>query len=112
MSSFVDNMVADASDSFGMSGLREVQRWVTGVSRLTHGQIAFLLLSEINKEGRARGRSLDHRCDFALSMTSSEEDHQAHVKTIRTTKSWHGPTGKVGEFVLWPELGRLVRMTE
>jgi predicted ATP-dependent serine protease len=92
-----------------MAQLREVTRWVTGVSRLSHGTVSFLILSELNKEGRAKGRSLDHRCDFAISMVSSEEDGQDHVKLIRTTKSWHGPTGKLGQFVLWHQLGRLSR---
>lgn len=109
VSSFVDNMVANNTDGFGMAQLREVTRWVTGVSRLSHGSVAFLILSELNKEGRAKGRSLDHRCDYAISMVSSDEDGQDHVKTIRTTKSWHGRTGKLGQFVLWHQLGRLSR---
>ena len=112
VSSFVDNMGGDPSDSFGMANLVEVTRWITGVSKLSHGQLAFLLLSELNKEGRAKGRFLDHRCNFALRMTLSDEDERDQVKTIRTTKSWHGPVGKLGEFVLWWQTGRLVRISD
>ena len=113
VSSFVDNMGgSDQRDSFGMANLVEVTRWITGVSKLSHGQLAFLLLSELNKESRPKGRFLDHRCNFAVAMTTSEEEGQDQVKAIRTTKSWHGPVGKLGDFVLWWQTGRLVRVSD
>jgi KaiC/GvpD/RAD55 family RecA-like ATPase len=113
VSSLVDNMATDPADSWGMADLRTVQRWTTGVSKLSKGQIAFLLLSEINKEGRAKGRSLDHRCDYALAMTTADvEGAQDQVKEIRTTKSWHGPTGRLGNFVLWWANARLARVDD
>ncbi len=112
LSSFIDNMAVDAGDAFGMAQLRNITRWVTGVSDLTHGQISFLLLSEINKEGRAKGRSLDHRCDIALAMTSSEEEGHEHVKDIRITKNWHGPTGRIGSFAHWWQIARLCRIAD
>lgn len=112
ISSLVDNMAVDSGDSFGMASLREVTRWAVGVSKLSFGQIAFLILSELNKEGRAKGRALDHRCDFALAMESSDEEDHARVKTIRTTKNWHGPTGRIGDFALYWEVARLVRIGE
>jgi predicted ATP-dependent serine protease len=113
VSSFIDNMTADRSDAFGMAQLREVTRWVTGVARLSHGQIAFLILSELNKENRPKGRSLDHRSNCAISMTpASDEDGQEHLKTIRCTKNWDGPIGRLGNFALWHQLGRLQRIDE
>ena len=112
VSSFVDNMAVDAADSFGMASLREVTRWAIGLSKLTFGQIAFRMLSELNKEGRAKGRALDHRCDFALAMESSDEPGEVHVKALRTTKNWHGPIGPLGNFALHWELGRLARIAE
>ena len=113
ISSFIDNMAVDAGDSFGMAQLRQVTRWTTGVAKLTKGQISFLLLSEINTEGRAKGRSLDHRCDYAISMKKTDDDDtRSQVKTIRTTKSWHGPTGRMADFILWHSLGRLCKIEE
>lgn len=109
ISSFVDAMVTDDAEGFSMRELRDVTRWVTGVSRLTHGQVAFLLLSEINREGRAKGRFLDHRCDHAIALKSSSDEGYDHVKEVRVTKSWHARTGKLGDFVLWWQLARLAR---
>ena len=106
LSSFVDSMAEErGTDAFKMKDLREVVRWIVSARRLTHGHIAFLLLSELNKEGRAKGRFVDHRCDVAIAM-ESDEDHGA-VKTVSVTKSWWGPTGRVGRFLLDWELGRL-----
>lgn len=112
ISSFVDNMAEGpgARDSFGMVGLRDVTRWCVAVRKLTHGHVAFLLLSELNKEGRAKGRFLDHRCDMAVSMTADSEHD--HVKGVHVTKNWWGPTGVDGNYLLDWELGRLVRMDD
>jgi predicted ATP-dependent serine protease len=107
ISSFVDNMDEVEGDSFGMSNLRVVQKFATAVRRLTKGQIAWVILSELNKEGRAKGRSLDHRSDMAISM--SPDPDKGHLKNIKVTKSWFGPTGDLGQFVLHPEIARLVK---
>lgn len=108
ISSLVDNMEEVGGDSFGMTNLRAVQRYATAVRRMTRGHVAFIILSELNKEGRAKGRSLDHRSDLAISMTA-DPDH-GHLKTIRVTKSWFSQTGALGEFVLFPEIARLVKV--
>lgn len=106
LSSFVDNLAEErGSDAFKMKDLREVVRWVVACRRLTHGHVSFLLLSELNKEGRAKGRFIDHRCDVALAMESDKNNGQLKVLTI--TKSWWGPIGKVGTYLLDWELGRL-----
>lgn len=108
LSSFVDNMVAvQGSDTFKMADLREVMKWIVNVRRLTSGKVAFLLLSELNREGRAKGRFVDHRCDVAISMRPDED--AGSVKHIAVTKSWWGPTGTVGAFFLDWEMGRLRR---
>lgn len=107
ISSFVDNMEEVEGDSFGMSNLRVVSKYATAVRRLTQGRIAWILLSELNKEGRAKGRSLDHRSDMAISMAPNPD--KGHLKEIKVTKSWFGPTGDLGTFVLHPEIGRLVK---
>jgi hypothetical protein len=107
ISSFVDNMAegGNRGDTFGMKDLREAAKWIVAARKLTHGNIAFLLLSELNKEGRAKGRFLDHRCDYALALESEQDS--ADVKSLRLTKSWWSPIGPVGSFVVDWELGRL-----
>jgi len=109
LSSFVDAMDdGKGGDTFGMSALRHVTKWVVGTRKLSHGHLAFLLLSELNKEGRAKGRFLDHRCDMALSMTKDADNET--IKKIRLTKNWWGRTGEWGDFLLDHEMGRLVRI--
>ncbi len=112
VSSLVDNMAGDprSGDAFGMQALREVTRWVVGVRRLTHGHLAWMLLSELNKEGRAKGRFLDHRADWAVAMEPDPE--LGHLKRVRVTKSWWGPTGFAGDYILDWELGRLRRVVQ
>lgn len=110
ISSFVDSMDAEKGDAFGMGNLKNCTRWITATRKLTHGHIAWLLLSELNKEGRAKGRSLDHRCDTAISMKTDPE--QPGIKLIEMTKNWWGPTGSLGSYVLDWELGRLVHEEE
>ncbi len=113
VSSLVDAMEIEPGDSWGGGHLREITRWSTQLAKLSHGRISFLILSEINTEGRAKGRAIDHRCNYALAMTSSEEEGQHdRIKAIRTTKSWHAPTGKIGDFLLWWQLCRLSRIEE
>ena len=109
ISSLVDNMEEVAGDSFGMSNLRVVQKYATAVRRLTKGHVAWLILSELNKEGRAKGRSLDHRSDMAIAMSPDKD--RGHIKNLRVTKSWFGPTGLLGEFVLWHDIARLVKVS-
>lgn len=106
LSSFVDNLKEEASgDPFKMASLRRVVRLATATRRLTHGHVAWLLLSELNKEGKAKGRFIEHRSDIGLAMRSNAE--QSHMKEIAITKSWWGPTGQLGEFVLEYDLAHL-----
>jgi hypothetical protein len=69
--------------------------------------VSWLILSELNKEGRAKGRSLDHRSDMAISMRPDPD--QGQIKRLDVTKSWFGPTGPLGDFILHPDIARLVR---
>lgn len=110
ISSFVDNMDEVRGDSFGMSNLRTVQRFATAVRRMTGGHIAWIILSELNKEGRAKGRSLDHRSDLAIAM--APDPQQGQVKQISITKSWFSPTGPLGPFVLHHDISRLVSVDD
>ena len=108
ISSLVDNMEEVEGDSFGMTNIRSVQRYAIAVRNLTRGHVAFMILSEINKEGRAKGRSLDHRSDLAISM-KKDPDAQG-VKLIDVTKSWYCADGKLGQFALHPDIARLTKL--
>lgn len=109
ISSFVDNLEEDdRNDPFKMKALRDVVKLCVATRRLTHGHVAWLLLSELNKEGKAKGRFLEHRCDFGLAMESHKE--HSHLKTIRVSKSWWSPIGELGDFVLEYELCHLRRL--
>lgn len=108
ISSLVDNMSDVSGDAFGMTNLKTVQRYATAVRRLTRGHVAWIILSELNKEGRAKGRSLDHRSDLAISMVPDPDN--GRVKRISVTKSWFSETGPLGDFALQPEIARLTRV--
>lgn len=108
ISSLADNMSDVAGDSFGMTNLKSVQRYATAVRRLTRGHVAWLILSELNKEGRAKGRSLDHRSDLAISMVPDPDN--GRIKRVTVTKSWFSETGLLGDFALQPEIARLTRV--
>lgn len=108
ISSLVDAMDEVRGDSSGMSNLRAVQRYATAVRAMTRGHVAWLILSELNKEGRAKGRSLDHRSDLAIAMTPDPDN--GRVKRINVTKSWFSETGPLGEFALHHEIARLARL--
>lgn len=107
ISSLADNMSDVSGDAFGMTNLKTVQRYATATRRLTRGHIAWVILSELNKEGRAKGRSLDHRSDLAISMVPDPDN--GRVKRITVTKSWFSETGPLGDFVLQPEIARLTK---
>lgn len=110
ISSFVDNMEDVRGDSFGMTNLRTVQKYATAVRRLTKGHVAWVILSELNREGRAKGRSLDHRSDMAIAMQPDPDN--GHIKKLTVTKSWFSETGPIGDFALFTDIARLVRIDE
>lgn len=113
ISSFIGNsgMAAEArsNDPWGMGALLELQRWISGVARLTHGQVAFVLISEVNAEGKSKGRVLEYRCDCAIVLKLSEEENDESVR-VHCTKNWHGPKGRLGDYAIRWELGRLVKV--
>lgn len=96
-------------DPHAMGILRRIVMWAINVRRETDGQIAFMLLSESNKEGRAKGRFADHKADMAIAMTTSVE--HPSVKVIEVVKSWEHETGELGEFALSWHTGRMERYT-
>lgn len=110
LSSFVDAMSDGSGDTFGMADLRHVTRWIVGTRKLTHGHLAFLLLSELNKEGRAKGRFLEHRCDTAFALKTDPEEGK--LKEISIGKNWWGPIGSLGSYTLDWEIGRLVALPD
>lgn len=108
LSSFVDQSeITNEHDTFGMGPLRRLVMWAINSRRSSEGQLSFLLLSEINKEGRAKGRMADHRADLALSMSLHDTYHA--MKTIYVTKGWCAPIGLLGDFILDVDSWRLTK---
>ena len=99
LSSFVDGAIAaDSEDIHGLGALRATIMWCVNVKRRTHGQVAFLLLSEQNSRGEAKGRTGAHKADLTISMESDEKEPS--VKLIRVQKGWETRTGLVGRYQL------------
>lgn len=106
LSSFADQFERqNENDPHAMGILRRIVMWAINVRRRTDGNVSFILLSESNKEGRAKGRFADHKADLALTMSTSA-DHSS-VKEIEVTKSWEHETGALGEFGLSWVTGRM-----
>ena len=109
LSSFADQSEQQPGDDPHQIGLlKRIVMWSVNVRRATNGQIAFLLLSEINKEGRAKGRFADHKADLAISMQTSAE--HSVLKRITVTKGWEYQSGEMGEFALDVGSARLRRI--
>jgi hypothetical protein len=109
VSSFCDQVAEQYSeDAHGLALLKRIIMWAINARRATHGEIAFLLLAEASKEGRARGRFADHKADLALLMESIKD--RDSVKRVTVTKAWEAETGIVGEFGLDITTARLVRI--
>lgn len=106
LSSFVDSLAEDPNDPYQMRPLRRAVRLATATRKLTHGHVAWILLSELNKEGKAKGRFLEHRADVGLAFKKNPD--QDHMKGIQITKAWRGAGGDLGEFVLHWDLAHLV----
>ncbi len=105
VSSFCDQAEQQVNDDpHGTVLLKKLVMWAINVRRATDGQIAFMLLAEASKEGRARGRFADHKADVALLIESTDNPL---MKTLTVTKAWEYSTGKVGEFALRPETAAL-----
>ena len=109
VSSFCDQAEQlDSDDPHGLTLMKKLVMWAINVRRATDGQVSFVLLAEANREGRARGRTADHKADLALLMES--DDKNDAIKNLRVTKAWEYATGRVGEFGIDVESGRLVRL--
>ena len=109
VSSFCDQAEKqDSDDPHGMALLKRLVMWAINVRRATDGQVAFMLLAEASKEGRARGRFADHKADLALLMETSTSEPS--VKVVSITKAWEYQTGEVGEFGVNVNESRLVKL--
>ena len=104
ISSFVDNASAEvnAADPHGLGALKRLVMWAVNVKRKTFGQVSFLILSELNAQGVSKGRTIDHKADLSIAITSGDESkgEDPACKTIRIVKGWEYPVGLVGHYDL------------
>jgi hypothetical protein len=110
LTSFCDQAESqDAADPHNASMSKRVVMWAINARRATHGEIAFMLLAEANKEGRVRGRTADHKADMALLMETPFPKCTT-TKRVTVTKSWESEIGLLGEFGLDYRTARMTRI--
>lgn len=97
-------------DPHGLGLSKRLVMWAINARRATDGQIAFVLIMESNKEGRARGRTADHKADLALGLESDPK--RKSVKKIIVSKAWEYETGVLGFYGLDWRTARLTRLDE
>lgn len=75
-------------------------------TRLTLGQIAFLVVSETNAQGGVKGRALEFKSDLIIRLLQDKEDRETIEidVTSRSTRS-----GNLGQFMRDAVNGRYVR---
>lgn len=109
ISSFIDQAAGqNPQDVHGIGPLKQWTMWAINVRRTTEGQIAFLVLSETNREGHTKGRFGDHKADLVVSMAS--DDKQKQIKHVCIVKGWEYQGGAVGDFSVNARTARLVRI--
>lgn len=87
---------------------RMLERVLFNIRQNTAGCVGLLVLSEANAAGETKGRSFDHIADLSVNFKSSDDDHE--TKEIRVPKSWWSRSGTVGDYVVRPSQGGLVRV--
>jgi predicted ATP-dependent serine protease len=110
ISSFVDQAKAKPSenDPHAIGLLKRVVMWALNVKRRSEGHVSFLVLSELNAEGKTKGRFGDHKADLVVRLETDEE--QTLLKEVRVVKGWDYQLGVAGLFRLSPSTARLVRV--
>jgi len=89
---------------------RRLERALFNIRQNTAGCVGLLVLSEANAAGETKGRSFDHIADLSVNFKSNEDDHE--TKEIKVPKSWWGRSGTVGDYVVKPSQGGLVRIDQ
>lgn len=73
--------------------------WLDWLVRESGGFVRVLLVSELNKDGHAKGRKIDYRSSVALHLRQLS-DEGFDVIEVFCEKNRDGPAGKVGVFTL------------
>lgn len=107
ISSFVDQAKVNPNpdDPHGLTLLRRMIMWAMNVKRKTDGQVSFMILSELNKDGRTKGRFGDYKADVVVSMET--DIAESLLKTLKIVKGWEYQTGEVGTYLLNPATATL-----
>lgn len=85
---------------------REIQRWLFWAlycRRETLGDVAFLLVGELNRSGITKGETADFLGDLVLSVDKADTPG---VRTIKVTKGRYVGEWDLGDFMLNPRIGR------
>lgn len=72
------------------------RNWAIRATRASLGQIAFLVVSETNKDGGIKGRTLEYKSDIVVRVARDKED--AEMVEIDVTHSRSTRGGEVGRF--------------
>lgn len=81
------------SDQHGGSdhvALRKLSEWIEMTVQETGGVVRFLVLSELNKQGEAKGREIEHDCTFQLHMERVPSTES--MVDLRVEKDRDGPS--------------------
>jgi predicted ATP-dependent serine protease len=86
--------------------MRDLTGWALEARRDSLGDIAFLVLSETNKDGATKGRGADYWADFVLNVRLATQERDA-VK-LRVLKGRYSGRRDLGLYVLDWRSGRLL----
>jgi predicted ATP-dependent serine protease len=96
---------AGSRDELGLNLLRKLVVWSMQVRKMTEGEIAFLLVSELNAAGGMKGR-LEWKADVVLKLAQGDREGLVEVNCL---KNRDGAKKELGTYRLLWEHGRLVR---
>jgi predicted ATP-dependent serine protease len=83
------NTAAELMNRNYLDGLRELSLWAMMARRISRGAASFLLVSELNKGGGAKGEKLSYWSDCFLQMTGDKKKGWVRL-TIKKTRSTQG----------------------
>ena len=98
------NRVSDMSQMDGSEHgywhtMREWQEWFRRASKISEGQIASLVVSELNASGHLKGRSLEYAADLVVRI-APVKDAEPGVFAIDVPYARSSASGAIGDFKL------------
>jgi hypothetical protein len=83
------NTAAELMNRPYLDGLRELSLWAMMSRRISRGAASFLMVSELNKGGGAKGEKLSYWSDVFLQLTGDKKKGWVRL-TIKKTRSTQG----------------------